>query len=108
MSSTNLPRYNLKLLKVLIVDDSHFMRRLLQSIVDALGIRDYQTVGTVASAYEELLRFPADVIITDLHMEPQSGFDLIREIRMGSKGSNPFVPIIMLSGHTGGPSCRGL
>ncbi len=100
MSSTNLPRYNLKLLKVLIVDDSHFMRRLLQSIVDALGIRDYQTVGTVASAYEELLRFPADVIITDLHMEPQSGFDLIREIRMGSKGSNPFVPIIMLSGHT--------
>jgi DNA-binding response OmpR family regulator len=33
-------------------------------------------------------------------MEPHSGFELIREIRKGSEGSNQFVPIIMLSGHT--------
>ena len=100
MNSTNLPRYNLELLKVLIVDDSQFMRRLLEEIVDALGIRNHRSVSTVALAYNKLSHFPADLIITDMHMEPQSGFELIREIRKGSEGSNKFVPIIMLSGHT--------
>lgn len=100
MNSTNLPRYNLELLKVLIVDDSQFMRRLLEEIVDALGMKNHRSVSTVALAYKKLSGFPADLIITDMHMEPHSGFELIREIRKGSEGSNQFVPIIMLSGHT--------
>jgi DNA-binding response OmpR family regulator len=53
-----------------------------------------------ADAFAELTHFPADIIITDYHMQPLDGLDFVRLVRTGSDSPNPFVPIIMLSGHT--------
>ena len=41
-----------------------------------------------------------DVIVLDWVMEGMSGLDLIQMIRTNPQAPNPFVPVIMLTGHT--------
>lgn len=62
--------------------------------------RQVAEANDAADAFAELTHFPADIIITDYHMQPLDGLDFVRLVRTGSDSPNPFVPIIMLSGHT--------
>ena len=41
-----------------------------------------------------------DVIFLDWMMDGMSGIDVVKEIRTSPKSPNPFVPVIMLTGHT--------
>lgn len=93
-------RYGLDKLSVLIVDDNRHMRALVQSILHALGIKAIREAGDAAEAFKELQHFSADVIIIDWHMEPLDGLDFVRLVRTAKDSPNPYVPMIMLSGHT--------
>lgn len=92
--------YNLERLSFLIVDDNKHMRGLLKSILLALGIRKVQEAGDGSEAFESLRNFPADLVICDWNMDPLDGLDFTRLIRTGDDSPNPFLPIIMLTGHT--------
>ena len=93
-------RYNLGRLNILIVDDNRNMRRLLQSILRALGVKDVLEVQDVPAALLEMKNNIVDLIITDWHMQPSDGLDLVRSVRNGQDSPNPYVPIVMLTGHT--------
>jgi two-component system, chemotaxis family, chemotaxis protein CheY len=41
-----------------------------------------------------------DLILSDLAMTPMDGIELTRQIRLSERSTNPFVPIIMITGHT--------
>ena len=41
-----------------------------------------------------------DVVVLDWVMEGMSGIELMRMIRTNPQSPNPFVPVIMLTGHT--------
>lgn len=92
--------YNLSRLNFLVVDDNKHMRALVKSILHALGVKSILEAGDGADAFKELRHFPADVIICDWSMSPLDGLDFVRMVRTGSDSPNPFVPIIMLTGHT--------
>lgn len=92
--------YNLSRLNFLIVDDNKHMRALVKSILHALGVKNVLEAGDGADAFKELRHFPADVIICDWNMSPLDGLDFVRMVRTASDSPNPFVPIIMLTGHT--------
>jgi len=92
--------YNLSRLNFLIVDDNKHMRALVKSILHALGVKNVLEASDGADAFKELRHFPADVIICDWNMSPLDGLDFVRMVRTGSDSPNPFVPIIMLTGHT--------
>jgi len=92
--------YNLERLNFLIVDDNKHMRALVMSILHALGAKNVIDAGDGADAFKELRHFPADIIICDWNMEPLDGLDFTRMVRTASDSPNPFVPIIMLTGHT--------
>ncbi len=92
--------YNLTRLNFLIVDDNKHMRALVKSILHALGVKSVLEAGDGADAFKELRHFPADVIVCDWSMSPLDGLDFVRMVRTGSDSPNPFVPIIMLTGHT--------
>ncbi|NQV46785.1 MAG: response regulator [Rhodospirillaceae bacterium] len=92
--------YNLERLNFLIVDDNKHMRGLVISILHALGAKNCIDAGDGADAFKELRHFPADIIICDWDMDPLDGLDFTRMVRTGSDSPNPFVPIIMLTGHT--------
>jgi two-component system chemotaxis response regulator CheY len=92
--------YDLQRLNVVIVDDNRHMRFLLKTILHTFGIREIAEAGDGADALKILKLFPADVVITDWMMEPIDGIEMTRFIRTDSDSQNPFVPIIMLTGHT--------
>lgn len=92
--------YNLERLNFLIVDDNKHMRALVKSILHALGSKNTTEASDGADAFKELRHYPADIIICDWNMSPLDGLDFVRLVRTGKDSPNPFVPIIMLTGHT--------
>lgn len=93
---TNIP---LKDYKILIVDQHEEMHRILSTMLRALEVTQIETVKCGEEALEKLSEFDADIIITNQVMEPLGGIQLTKMIRSGSRGINPFVPVIMVSGH---------
>jgi DNA-binding response OmpR family regulator len=84
----------------LIVDDNKHMRALVKTILHALGAKNCREASDGADAFKELRHFPADIIICDWNMSPLDGLDFVRLVRTGGDSPNPFVPIVMLTGHT--------
>jgi len=93
--SIDLTRMN-----ILIVDDNASMRALVKQILLAFGVKNIHECSDGSDALQELKNFPADVVIADWMMEPVDGLDLARLIRTAPDSPNPYVPIIMLTGHT--------
>ncbi|GHU01034.1 response regulator [Alphaproteobacteria bacterium] len=92
--------YNLERLNFLVVDDNKHMRALVKTILYTLGSKNVHDASDGADAFKELRVFPADIIVCDLAMSPLDGIDFTRMVRTGKDSPNPFVPIIMLTGHT--------
>ncbi len=99
-SRDDKPAYDLSRLNVLVVDDNKYMLILLKEILRALHVRSVQTAVDGADALKILKTFDADLIITDWKMDPLDGMDLVEMVRRSSDSSNPYVPIIMVTGHT--------
>jgi len=93
-------RYDLSSLNVMVVEDNKNMQNLLRSILNALGIRNIREMSTGADAFQELRHFEADIIISDWNMAPMDGLTFTRKVRTDPRSPNPYVPIIMLTGHT--------
>ncbi len=87
-------------LKALIVEDNMHMRALLRALLNSVGIHDINEATNGKAAIELLGVRGTDLILTDLAMAPMDGLELTRHIRNDEDSSNPFVPIIMVSGHT--------
>ncbi len=92
--------YSLERLHFLVVDDNKHMRALVKTILHALGAKSVVEAQDGADAFREMRHFPADMIICDWNMSPLDGLDFVRLVRTGNDSPNPFVPIIMLTGHT--------
>ena len=87
-------------LRVLIVEDNQHMRVLLRSLLNSLSIREICEAGSGAMALELLKEKKCDLVLTDLAMKPMDGLQFTRELRQSERSANPFIPIIMISGHT--------
>jgi len=92
--------YNLDRLNFLVVDDNKHMRALVKTLLHTLGSKNVQEAADGADAFKELRVVPADIIICDWAMSPLDGMDFVRLVRTGKDSPNPFIPIIMLTGHT--------
>ena len=87
-------------LKALVVEDNAHMRALLRSLLIALGLRDVTEAANGDEAFALLREHGADLILTDLSMEPVDGIAFTRAVRSAENSPNPYVPIIMVTGHT--------
>jgi two-component system chemotaxis response regulator CheY len=87
-------------LKILIVEDNQHMRSLLRSLLNSVGIREIAEATNGATALDTLRERKCDLVLSDLAMKPMDGLEFSRQVRTGDKSSNPFVPIIMITGHT--------
>lgn len=76
---------------ILIVDDDTRIRDLLSRFLSAEGYR-VTTAGTAAEARAKLDGLSFDLLVLDVMMPGESGFDLARAIRTSSA-----VPILMLT-----------
>jgi CheY-like chemotaxis protein len=87
-------------LKILIVEDNQHMRTLLRALLNSVGIREIVEANNGASALDVLRERKCDLILSDLAMKPMDGLEFSRKVRNGDRISNPFTPIIMITGHT--------
>lgn len=87
-------------LKALIVEDNAHMRGLLRGVLAELGITEAFEAPDGQRALEMLGRVQPDLVLTDLAMVPMDGIQFTRAVRNSPKSANPYVPIVMVTGHT--------
>src|SRR5690606_16174770 len=86
-------------LKVLVVDDSAEMRRLLLALLAAMNIGEVVCAQSGEAGLKLFAAERPDLIITDGAMQPMDGYEMTRRIRADM--ANADVPILMISGHIG-------
>ena len=86
-------------LSVLILDDRSQMRAITASILESVGIRRIHEAGDAEAAMTLLRTEPVDVAVVDYKMTPLNGVEFVRLVRNSPDSPDPFLPIIMLTGH---------
>lgn len=92
--------YRFDRLKVLVVDDNQHMRKLVVTILQAFGAVQIYEAADAERAWTVLRDASPDVIILDWQMDGMSGLEFVRQVRTSPQSPNPFLPVIMLTGHT--------
>ena len=87
-------------LSVLIVDDIKAMRAIIRTTLRNFGIEQVVEAADGQAALEILSERQVDVVISDICMAPMNGIEFTRRLRQPNNGLNPFVPVLMVSGHT--------
>jgi DNA-binding response OmpR family regulator len=90
---------DLKPFKILISDDSSQMRDILTTMLRSAGAETIRETSDGADAYRALATFPADLALIDFNMVPLDGVAFTRLVRNSADSPNPFMPIIMMTGH---------
>lgn len=83
-------------IRVLVVDDSFFMRKMLSDILEGSGV--IKVIGTAkdgVEALEQVKKLSPDVITLDVEMPKMNGLEALKEIMLECP-----IPVIMLSSLT--------
>ena len=80
-------------MKVLVVDDSATMRKIIVRSLTASGVDETAQAGDGVEALRLFQEESFDLVLTDWNMPNKSGIELVRDIR--SLGSN--VPVVMIT-----------
>jgi CheY-like chemotaxis protein len=87
-------------IRVLVVDDNRAMLLLVRTLLRGFGIRNVVEAIDPAEALSFMKNAAFDLIITDLSMKPIDGAEFARHVRTSKDSANPYVPIIMMTGHS--------
>ena len=85
--------------RVLLVDDNPHMRSIVATLLAGVGVQHVRECCDGAEALSSLRQWPADMAIVDFQMSPIDGVEFPRLVRNAADSPNPFLPIIMLTGH---------
>lgn len=80
--------------KVLIVDDDELILELLSEFLSQNGFTVY-VASDASSGYENYREHEPDIVLSDVVMEKETGFDLYEKIKM----LNPGVKFIFMTGY---------
>lgn len=89
------PKISLAGLKLLIVDDDRDSRELLRQVLAGCGA-DVVSAQSAREALELIEGFCPDVMVSDIGMPGQDGYDLIRRVRMLGEDASR-VPAVALT-----------
>jgi len=90
----------LEALRVLLADDNPHMREIVTVLLDNYGVKNVRSVADGSHGMVELRNWQADLAIVDFKMEPMDGVTFTRNIRNSPDSRNPYLPIIMMTGHS--------
>jgi two-component system chemotaxis response regulator CheY len=86
-------------LSVLIVDDSHYMRKIVRTLLVNIGVRKVSEASDGIAGLDALRIVMPDVVIIDWELPLLNGAEFVRIVRSPGVFPIPDVPIIMLSAH---------
>jgi len=87
-------------LRLLVIDDNPHMRRIIRTLLHGFGARDVFEAEDGATGLDAFTHNIPDIVLIDWAMPVFDGLELTKMIRQADSNANPFVPIIMITGHT--------
>jgi CheY-like chemotaxis protein len=91
-------RHSLTGLRILAVDDDRNTREMLQEALERAGAR-VQSAASAQDALEKLKVFHPDVLVSDIGMPDEDGYDLMRQVRVLPADQGGATPAIALTGY---------
>jgi two-component system chemotaxis response regulator CheY len=83
-------------LKLLVVDDSSTMRRIIKNTLARLGYKDVLEGADGVEGWEQLDHNPdIEMLITDWNMPEMNGLELVKKVRADARFKD--LPIIMVT-----------
>ena len=83
-------------MKVLVVDDSSTMRRIIKNTLQRLGYEDILEAEHGLDAWNQMTAVEGiNVLITDWNMPEMNGLELVKKVRAEEKYKD--IPIIMVT-----------
>lgn len=89
-------KIDLSSVRFLVVDDNHFIRRLIREILLAFGALDVEEASNAADALDMVSQQEPDIIFCDWMMQPMDGLRFLKTLRAGPWAS---IPVILVTGH---------
>jgi two-component system chemotaxis response regulator CheY len=86
-------------IKVLVVDDEYYTRKVIRTLLLTLGCTKIHEASDGASGLEAVRAISPDIVLLDWEMPGIDGAEFVRRVRSPSTFPLPAVPIVMLSGH---------
>jgi len=86
-----------KRVKLLVVDDNRNFCQVMRTVLGGVGVTDIAESFDLTSAKTVLEATPFDMLVTDWHVGPESGLDLIAWVRAHPRLGT--MPVLLLSGH---------
>jgi two-component system, chemotaxis family, chemotaxis protein CheY len=86
-------------ISVLIVDDDHYMRKVVRAMLMAIGVKRIHEAGDGMAGLEAIRQNSPDVVLVDWEMPGMDGPQFVAHVRQPGAFPMPDVPIIMLTGH---------
>jgi len=85
--------------KVLVVDDEHYSRKVLRTLLQTIGVKTVYEVGDGHAALDAICTYTPHVVLVDYEMPGLDGPGFVRAVR--SPGTFPYadIPLIMVSAH---------
>ncbi|MFA4893195.1 response regulator [Brevundimonas sp.] len=87
-------------LKILLIDDNAHMRAITSAVLQSAGIREVREAADGSAALTILRDYMPDLVIVDFNMFPLDGVEFTRLVRNSPDSANPYLPIIMMTGHS--------
>jgi two-component system, chemotaxis family, chemotaxis protein CheY len=86
-------------LSVLVVDDNPYFRKLIRTLLMAIGVKNISEAGDGLAGVDAIRTSQPDIVILDWELPLLDGAEVVRTVR--SPGVFPManIPIIMLTGH---------
>jgi CheY-like chemotaxis protein len=85
--------------KVLVVDDEHFMRKVVHTLLTSIGIGAVFEAADGLEGLDVIRQERPDAAIVDWNMPKLDGPGFVRLVRSPLTFSYPDIPIVMLTGH---------
>lgn len=91
-------------LRILVVDDDAHSRQMLCEVLELFGAQVH-TADSVAAARRILDRFTPDIVVSDVGMPQENGYDLIRQLRAMPQEHGGDAPAIACTGYARPEDC---
>lgn len=91
---------SLAALQILLIDDNAHMRAIASAVLKSAGIRKVVEAGDGGTGLQMLRDHAIDLAIVDYNMFPLDGVEFTRLVRNSPDSANPYLPIIMMTGHS--------
>ena len=97
-----MAKIDMKTIKVLVIDDEDFMRKLVVRVLQDIGVNNVVTASNGAEGLGSVqaLGQSIDVIICDLEMPTMNGFEFVEKLRSLPEQDRAAIPVVILTGHS--------